>query len=325
MKQPPWFAKISFIFVLTLFAAIEGHTVTDKDTQQFAKPTFCSGPEYRQFDFWVGDWDTFEAGKAAVVARTRLDPILDGCILREDYESANGLRGQSFSLYDASRRIRHQNWTTNRVQLLTVEGRIEDGGMVLAGEERAADGVERLVRGNWQPINGGVRETTVTSLDAGKTWQPWFDLVFRTHSSGDGVNSSTENDATIVARLDTEYQAAVKKNDAAAMDRLLVDDFVLVTGSGKIYTKSDLLQEARSGRVIYDHQEDTLQKVRVWGDAAVITAKLREKGTENGKPFDHTVWFTDTYVRTAAGWRMYLVNLHCLCQKPRSKALKSPD
>ena len=49
-------------------------------------------------------------------------------------------------------------------------------------------------------------------------------------------------------------------------------------------------------------QEDSAQTVRVWGDAAVITAKLWEKGTENGKPFDYTVWFTDTYVRTATGW-----------------------
>ena len=143
----------------------------------------------------------------------------------------------------------------------------------------------------------------MTSLDAGKTWQPWFDLVFRPHSSGNGVNASVESDATIVARLDTEHQAAVKKNDAATMERLLADAFVLVTGSGRTHTKSDLLQEARSGRIIYERQEDTAQKVRVWGDAAVITAKLWEKGTENGKPFDYTLWFTDTYVRTATGWR----------------------
>lgn len=204
MKQAPWFPKISFIFVLTLFATIEGHTVTEAHTQQFTRSTFCSGPEYRQFDFWLGDWDAFEAGKAAVVARTHVDRILDGCVLREDYESTNGLKGQSFSLYDASRKIWHQSWATNRGELLTVEGKIEHGEMVLAG-------AERLVRGTWEPINGGVRETAVTSLDAGKTWHPWFDLVFRPHSSGNGVNSSTENDATIIARLDTEYQAAVKK------------------------------------------------------------------------------------------------------------------
>src|SRR5579864_4744040 len=91
----------------------------------------------------------------------------------------------------------------------------------------------------------------------------------------------------LVAALDTEYQAAVKKNDAATMDRLLADDFILVIGSGKVYTKADLLKEARSGAVNYEHQEDTEQTVRVWGDTAVITAKLWEKGTQDGKPFDY--------------------------------------
>ena len=303
MSQAAWWPKIGFIFVLAFFASIEGETAAHTPTEQLSRPTFCSGPEYRQFDFWIGDWDALEAGKAEVVARTRVDRILDGCVLREDYESEKGLRGQSFSLYDASRRIWHQSWATNRGEMLTIEGRFENGEMVLAGAERAADGAERLVRGTWKPINGGVRETAVTSLDAGKTWQPWFDLVFRPHSSAAGVNVSADGDAAIVAQLDTEYQAAVKKNDAATIERLLADDFVLVTGSGKTYTKADLLQEARSGRIVYERQEDTAQKVRVWGDAALITAKLCEKGTENGKPFNYTLWFTDTYVRTAKGWR----------------------
>lgn len=303
MTQAAWWPKITLFFVLALLATIEAETAAHVSTQQFAKPAFCSGPEYRQFDFWIGDWDVLETGKREVAARTRVARILDGCFLREDCESTNGLKGQSFSLYDASRRMWHQSWATNKGQLLTIEGRLKDGEMVLSGAERTADGAERLVRGTWKPINGGVRETAVSSLDGGKTWQLWFDLVFRPHSSGDGVNASVESDAMIVARLDTEYQAAVKKNDVATMDRLLADDFVLVTGSGRIYTKSDLLQEARSGRMIYERQEDTAQKVRVWGDAAVVTAKLWEKGTENGKPFDYKLWFTDIYVRTATGWR----------------------
>ena len=304
MSKAAWWPKISFVFVLALIATIEGETATHISAQQFSKPTFCSGPEYRQFDFWVGDWDVFDAGKTEVVARARVDRILDGCVLREDYERVNGgLHGQSLSLYDASRKIWHQSWATNRGELLTIEGKLTDGEMVLAGAERAADGAEKLVRGAWKPINGSVQETAVTSLDGGKTWQLWFDLVFRPHSPTDTDKVSADSDAATVARLDTEYQAAVKKNDASTMDRLLADDFVLVTGSGKTYTKTDLLQEARSGRFIYERQEDTSQKVRIWGDSAVITAKLWAKGTENGKPFDYTVWFTDTYVRTATGWR----------------------
>lgn len=114
---------------------------------------------------------------------------------------------------------------------------------------------------------------------------------------------ASADDKKTVAALDSEYQAAVKRNDAATINRLLADDFILVVGSGKTYTKADLLAAARSGRYTFEHQEDTDQTVRVWGDTAVITAKLWEKGTENGKPFDATLWFSDTYVRTPSGWR----------------------
>lgn len=117
------------------------------------------------------------------------------------------------------------------------------------------------------------------------------------------VGKASADDKKMVAALDTQYQAAVKENDAATMDRLLAEDFVLVTGSGKTYTKADLLDEARSEQVHYEHQEDTDQTVRIWRDTAVVTAKLWEKGTNQGKPFDKTVWFSDTYVHTPTGWR----------------------
>lgn len=114
---------------------------------------------------------------------------------------------------------------------------------------------------------------------------------------------SVVSDEKIVAALDTEYQAAVKNNDVETMDRILADDFVLVTGLGQTYTKANLLEEARSRRMVYEHQEDSEQKVRLWGDTAVVTALLWAKGSEDGKAFEYEVWFSDTYVRTPAGWR----------------------
>jgi ketosteroid isomerase-like protein len=114
---------------------------------------------------------------------------------------------------------------------------------------------------------------------------------------------SSTDDEKAVATLDTEYQEAVKNNDAATMARILADDFVLVTGLGKTYTKPDLLEEARSGRVVYERQEDSNQKVRLWGDTAVVTALLWAKGTDSGRAFDYKLWFSDTYVRTPGGWR----------------------
>ena len=116
------------------------------------------------------------------------------------------------------------------------------------------------------------------------------------------VSASATDDRKTVAALDAEYQAAVKRNDAGTMARILADDFVLVTGSGKTYTKADMLEEARRGDV-YQQNDEEVQTVRLWGDTAVVTAKLWEKYTSNGKSFDHKFWFSDTYVRTPAGWK----------------------
>jgi ketosteroid isomerase-like protein len=114
---------------------------------------------------------------------------------------------------------------------------------------------------------------------------------------------SSDDDAKVVAALDKQYQAAVEKNDATTMSRILADDFVLVVGSGKSFSKTDLLTQARSGRIRYERQDDSAQTVRVWGDAAVVTAKLWAKGTDAGQPFEQQLWFSDVYIRTPTGWR----------------------
>jgi len=111
------------------------------------------------------------------------------------------------------------------------------------------------------------------------------------------------NDEATVAALDTQYQAAVKINDVVTMDRILADDFVLVTGKGVAYNKGDLLKAAREKSTIYEHQEELKQTVRVWGNTAVVTALLWIKGSTDGKQLDYKLWFSDTYVRTPNGWR----------------------
>lgn len=128
--------------------------------------------------------------------------------------------------------------------------------------------------------------------------------------SAQSNKKSMQNKQTIeekkkhIADLDTEYQRAVKMNDAVTMDRILADDFILVTGRGKVFTKADLLKDAREGNTTYEHQEDTQQTVRVWGDTTVITALLWEKGTnKDGTSFDKKLWFSDIYKKTEDGWK----------------------
>ena len=114
--------------------------------------------------------------------------------------------------------------------------------------------------------------------------------------------ASREDDQKALARLDTDYQKAVERNDTKTMARILAEDFILVLGDGTVYTKNDLLKDAASGNTKYEHQVDSDRMVRVWGDTAVVTAKLWVKGLEDGKQVDYYQWFSDTYVRKPSGW-----------------------
>ena len=147
----------------------------------------CTAPVYRQFDFWLGDWDTYRVDKsghvppgAKSVARNHVTSILDGCVLHEVYRRPDGYAGESFTTYDATRRRWHQSWVTNQGELLEADGARRDGKIVLTADSRDAQG-ETLQRVSWAPQGDGVRETAVMSRDNGKTWTPLFDLLFRPH------------------------------------------------------------------------------------------------------------------------------------------------
>jgi ketosteroid isomerase-like protein len=124
-------------------------------------------------------------------------------------------------------------------------------------------------------------------------------------SSPGMVLASPEQDRAEVAAMDTRYQAAVKRNDAATMAQILHEDFVLVLGNGKTHSREELLEDARAGRIQYEKQDEDpgTQIVRVWGDTAVVTARLWLKYVVDGKAFERRLWFSDTYVRTRQGWR----------------------
>ena len=117
--------------------------------------------------------------------------------------------------------------------------------------------------------------------------------------------SDADADRRVIAALDTEYQAAVERNDADTMARILHPEFAVVLGDGRIETREDVLTAARERHIEYERQvEDPgTQTVRVWGDTAVVTARLWLKGTRHGTGFERRLWFTDTYVRTPEGWR----------------------
>ena len=121
-----------------------------------------------------------------------------------------------------------------------------------------------------------------------------------------GASAAPADDEKTVAQLDRDYQYAVKMNDAATMARIHADDMILVTGRGKVVPGKALEEQARKGTTKYEQQDEIegTQKVRVWGDTAVVTALLWIKGTDPERGvFDYKVWFSDTYVRIDGRWR----------------------
>jgi ketosteroid isomerase-like protein len=120
------------------------------------------------------------------------------------------------------------------------------------------------------------------------------------------VHSAFDDDKTTVAALDIQYQAAVEKNDADTMSRIHHDSMILVLSNGTVLTGAYLEKRARDKTIAWERQVevDSSQVVRVWGDTAVVTAKLWLKGARaGGEKIDYKLWFSDTYVRTPNGWR----------------------
>ena len=99
-------------------------------------PTPCSGLHYREFDFWIGDWQVEAKGK--VIADSSITRAQDGCVVHERYQLRGAsYQGQSLNIYDASRARWHQTWVDNSGMLLTLEGTWQAGAMVLESSDEA--------------------------------------------------------------------------------------------------------------------------------------------------------------------------------------------
>lgn len=151
-------------------------------TTPATRPTSaCSAAPYHELDFWIGDWETFEAdgSVATSIARARVRPMAQGCALHELYEQVDGLVGEAILSYDPVRRQWQQTWVTNRGSIMVLWGGFVEGALVLEGESHLADGTTVLQRITWKALADGVRESALLSKDGGKSWAPAFDVVFR--------------------------------------------------------------------------------------------------------------------------------------------------
>jgi hypothetical protein len=164
-------AALAIVFIAPAMVASETTTLTSHH---------CSAAEYHQLDFWIGDWDTFEADAAGgpSIAHARVEPIAQGCAIHELYEQNDGLVGDSILSYDPARKQWQQTWVTNRGSIMVLWGVFTDGVLVLEGEAHLRDGTSVMQRITWKAQDKGVRESAVLSRDGGRKWTPAFDVLF---------------------------------------------------------------------------------------------------------------------------------------------------
>lgn len=138
----------------------------------------CEGPEYRAFDFWLGEWKVSTAeGKFAGFNRITLE--YGACVLHERYLTAGGYIGESLNTYDAGRKVWHQTWVDNTGTLLLLDGGIRDGKMVLEGETTDEKGQVSQQRITWTPNPDGSVSQLWQSRIAESKWETVFDGLYR--------------------------------------------------------------------------------------------------------------------------------------------------
>jgi hypothetical protein len=146
----------------------------------------CSLPVFRQFDFWVGNWEAF-APNGNKGGDSKISIILDSCVILEEWTSAGAQQGlifsgKSFNMYNVASKQWQQSWvdnTGNTTEFLRGEGK---DGKIVYYADKVADpkGKSFMRRLTFTKLsNDKVRQFGERSDDDGKTWTTEYDLEYR--------------------------------------------------------------------------------------------------------------------------------------------------
>ncbi len=137
----------------------------------------CSArPEYSQFSFWLGEWDVQVSGQT--IAHSRIEKLLEGCVIQENWMPFSGVEGKSWNFYDHQTGKWEQVWMSAG-NTLKLAGSFQDGAMRFEGSTAQASGQTTLERLTFTPMSEGrVHQFWEQSRDGGKTWTSAFDGVY---------------------------------------------------------------------------------------------------------------------------------------------------
>jgi hypothetical protein len=161
-------------FLLWLFAALSlfaGDAIAQNSTAA-TPPANCSSKEYREFDFWLGEWKVMGGRNGdQLQGSNRIERSDDGCRIIEHWAGAGSIHGMSLNAWDAQYKVWRQFWVGGDGVVLQLEGGMEKGVMVMRGELPNGKGGVQKQKISWSPKKDGrVIQRWETSDDQGKTW-----------------------------------------------------------------------------------------------------------------------------------------------------------
>lgn len=142
-----------------------------------------SNPNFRHFDFWIGEWDVFVNGNKR--GENSITRAQGGCAIHENYKTAGNYAGQSINFYSPVDKKWHQHWVGSSGDVYNyVETKKEDGLLQFVSEFMNAQGNVVLSRLTFTLNDDGtVRQLFENSTDNGKTWTPTFDGLYKRKES----------------------------------------------------------------------------------------------------------------------------------------------
>ena len=107
--------------------------------------------------------------------------------------------------------------------------------------------------------------------------------------------------ATDQTRLD--WAKAIVARDIQTLGRIEADDFIYTVPDGTVFTKARDLEEMKAGMFVATSFVPDDIKVRVYGDAAVVTGRNTIRAQYKGKDASGQFRWTDTWTKRGGVWR----------------------
>ncbi len=119
-----------------------------------------------------------------------------------------------------------------------------------------------------------------------------------------------------IRKLESEWFESYLRGDRAAFDLIVADDAVMTYGNGKVGNKSEAIAEIKApADASYSLTSDDVQ-VRLYGDTAIVTGRVTEKGIFNGRSLNSQSRYTDVWVRRNGRWQVVAAQNTRLPQGP---------